>query len=476
MAFASRSEYCMQVVADLQVHSKYARAVSQYMVLPEMDTWARRKGIGLLATGDWTHPLWMREIKTHLEEVGNGFLKIKNQSAKSKDNVVDLEVETKIESPYFMLSTEVSCIYSQGGKVRRVHTLLWAPSLSTAEKINAALTKRGCNLMSDGRPIIGLSSIDLADLVFSIDERCMIIPAHAWTPWFALYGSMSGFDSIDEAFGTFAPYIYAVETGLSSDPAMNWRIKELDNRSIVSFSDAHSGPKMGREATVFGLATLSYDHIREAIMNGGAKRTKRAKGENAIKYTVEFYPEEGKYHYTGHRSCGIKQTPEETKKNGTRCPVCKRPLTVGVMHRIEALAGRSVEDLQRKTVEVGECMNGIASEAFPDRPPYIMLVPLQEILSEAVGTAVGTMKVQNAYMKLVTACGGEFRTLISAPLAEIEQVSGAHIAEGIDRVRRGSIVIDPGYDGVFGHVQLWTDKEKAEAKEHAKKKDQMSLF
>ena len=471
----------MNVIADLQLHSKYARAVSQYMVLPEIDMWARRKGIGLVATGDWTHPLWMKEIKTHLEEIGNGLLKLKSQSSNVK-TVVDFK-EIGVESPHFMLATEVSCIYTQGGKVRRVHTLIWAPTIATAEKINQELIKRGCNLMSDGRPILGLTSIELADLIFTIDERCMIIPAHAWTPWFALYGSMSGFDSLDEAFGPFSQYIYAIETGLSSDPAMNWRIKELDNRSIVSFSDAHSGPKIGREATVFKIKDqkakskdteqnsksleISYEDIRRALMRDD-------EGDWEIGYTVEFYPEEGKYHYNGHRACGIKQTPEETRAKGDTCPVCTKPLTVGVMHRVEDLASRTTEDVQLKTIHIGESSNGIASEAFPQRPPYVMMVPLQEILSEAVGTAVGTMKVQTAYMKLIKACGGEFRTLLGAPLAEIEAVVGEHIAEGIDRVRRGSIIIDPGYDGVYGHVQIWGKEEKAQAKK--KDKGQLRMF
>ncbi len=293
----------MQIITDLQIHSKYARAVSQEMVIPKIWQWAKIKGIGLMATGDWTHPLWMREIKANLEETGTGLLKLK----KDTENI-----EHKWEDnagngldPQFLLATEVSSIYSQGGKVRRIHTLIWVSKIETADKINKELIRAGCNLIADGRPIIGLSSIQVAELVFSIDPTALIIPAHAWTPWFSLYGSESGFDSIDECFGKFAKDIYAIETGLSSDPAMNWRIKELDSRNVVSFSDAHSGPKVGREATVFELEELSYKAIREAI-------TVQGKGANKITYTVEFYPEEGKYHYTGHRNCNVKQTPVET--------------------------------------------------------------------------------------------------------------------------------------------------------------------
>src|SRR3989338_3304154 len=247
----------MKIISDLQIHSKYARAVSPEMVVPKIWEWAKRKGIGLIATGDWTHPLWMREIKKDLEETGTGLLKLKNQDS----------------GPLFLLETEVSCIYSQGGRLRRVHTMIWAPSLDSAEKINKKLMSLGANLMSDGRPIMGLTSIQIAEVVLSIDPKALIVPAHIWTPWFSLYGSQSGFDSIEECFGRFARYIYAVETGLSSNPQMNWRVKELDTRSIVSFSDAHSGPKLGREATVFELSELSFESIRQALMNPSRKQS-----------------------------------------------------------------------------------------------------------------------------------------------------------------------------------------------------------
>lgn len=298
-----------QIIADLQLHSKYARAVSPNMVIPEMGKWAVRKGIDLLATGDWTHPLWLSELKANLNEDGSGLLNYKLQITNSKSQ----------KNPKFLLSGEVSCIYSQGGKGRRIHTLIFAPSFEIVDKINAELTRRGCNLMSDGRPIIGLTSIQLAEVVFGISEECLLIPAHAWTPWYALFGSMSGFDSIAEAFGPYADKIYAIETGLSSNPGMNWRIKELDNRSIVSFSDAHSGPKLGREATVFEVEEISYKAVKEAIMKP------KIDDRNKIIYTIEFYPEEGKYHYTGHRACNVRHSPSETKKLGTICPVCGKP-------------------------------------------------------------------------------------------------------------------------------------------------------
>ncbi len=442
----------MQIIADLQLHSRFSRAVSPQMTIPNIALWAKRKGIGLVATGDWTHPLWFREIQANLEEVGNGLLKTHDS-----------------EGPLFLLATEVSSIYSQGGKVRRVHTLIWVPSFASAEKINKEMTKRGCNLLSDGRPIIGLSSIHVTELVLSIEPKALIIPAHAWTPWFSVYGSLGGFDSLDEAFGPFAKNIYAVETGLSSNPAMNWRIKELDNRSIVSFSDAHSGPKLGREATVFDVPEVSYESIYQAISQ---------KGSPKIAYTLEFYPEEGKYHYTGHRTCNIRWSPEETKQKGTTCPVCGRPLTQGVMQRVDQLASRSEAELELSNNPIIQLSNVktkmISSKKFPNRPPFVMLVPLQEILSEAIGSPVASPKVQTPYHHLTEELGGEFSVLLNASLSDITKVSGERVAQGIDKVRRGDIVIEPGYDGVFGIVKIWKEGEEKPILDSSK--EQLSMF
>jgi uncharacterized protein (TIGR00375 family) len=462
----------MKVIADLQLHSKYSRAVSQQMTIPHIWEWAKRKGIGLVATGDWTHPLWMREIKTNLEETGTGLLKPKFQISNFKFQID--------EGPYFLLATEVSSIYSQGGRLRRIHNLIWVGKIETAEKISKALIARGCNLLSDGRPIIGLTSQQVAELVFSIDPTCLIIPAHAWTPWFSLYGSESGFDSIEECFGNYAKNIYAIETGLSSNPVMNWRIKELDNRSIVSFSDAHSGAKLGREATVFELSELSYTTIRNAIIEKQANSQVsgvrcQVSGSNTISYTIEFYPEEGKYHYTGHRNCQVKQSPEETKKKGMTCPVCGRKLTIGVMYRVEQLAGRTEEELGIRKRELGKMsVKGIFSEAFPAKPPFVMLVPLQEILAEAIGGLPTSKNIQNEYQKLTDVFGSEFRVLLEMSLPEIAKISGEKVSEAVGKVRTGEIMVDPGYDGVFGIVKIHS-KESGEEKSE-KKKDQLSLF
>lgn len=504
----------MQIIADLQLHSRFSRAVSKEMTIPNIAGWAARKGIGLVATGDWTHPLWMREIREHLEETGTGLLKLK-ETLDVRGQKLDREVGGLMldktnpisnfqpqgltsnfyhpTSPLFLLATEVSCIYSQGGKVRRVHTLIWVPSLESAEKINKEMTRRGCNLMSDGRPIIGLTSIQVAELVLTIEPKALIIPAHAWTPWFSVYGSLGGFDSINEAFGPYAKHIYAVETGLSSSPSMNWRIKELDHRSIVSFSDAHSGPKLGREATVFEMPEVSYEAIYDAIVQKTqntqstslpedqkvrksdlsdisdslkVRRTEFSESsEPRIAFTIEFYPEEGKYHYTGHRLCNIRLSPEETKAKGSTCPVCGKPLTQGVMQRVEELAIRSESELQMLNAKCQMPNRNTEvmmwkSKAFPERPPFVMLVPLQEIIAEAVGSPVTSPKVQTPYFRLTDGLAGEFNVLLQASVDGIAKIAGDRVAHGVDKVRRGDLVIDPGYDGVFGVVKLWREGEE----------------
>ena len=441
------------------------------MTLPNIALWARRKGIGLVATGDWMHPIWFREIESQLEEKGNGLFRLKKDLSlrAERSNLSPKGIaasptaprnDTVFPAPLFMLATEVSSIYSQGGKVRRVHTLIWVPTIESARKISQEMTKRGCNLMSDGRPIVGLSCIHIAELVLSIEPKALIVAAHCWTPWFSVYGEKGGFESLDEAFGPYAKYIYAIETGLSSNPAMNWRIKELDTRSILSFSDAHSGPKLGREATVFAVPEVSYEHIYQAI-----------KSNSHIAYTIEFYPEEGKYHWSGHRACGIRWGPLETAAKGTTCPVCGKPLVQGVVQRVEALAGRSEEDLQ---LSVNTTTHMTMSKAFPNRPPFVMLVPLQEIISECIGSPVGSKKIVPIYDALVALPGGEFGVLLTATIEEITRVAGERIAEGIDKVRRGDLVIDPGYDGVFGVVKLWREGEEKPLVD--KGKEQLSLL
>ena len=362
-----------------------------------------------------------------------------------------------------------------------MHTLIWVSRLAAAEKINEALRRRGCNLMSDGRPIIGLSCIEVADLVLNIESKALIIPAHCWTPWYSVFGGMSGFDSLDEAFGKFSKNVYAVETGLSSNPAMNWRIKELDNRTILSFSDAHSGPKLGREATVFRRTKaegrrpkeISYDDVYGAIAEQSLGKNE---GNLEIGYTVEFYPEEGKYHYSGHRNCGVSFGPKETVINKGICPVCGRSLIQGVMQRVEELAGRPESDLQISDIryqisDLNSDLRMIGSKAFPNRPPFAMLVPLLEIISEAIGSPVSSPKTILIYDRLVQELEGEFAVLLKSSIGEIARIGGERVAEGVDKVRKGEIEIKPGYDGVFGKVKIW--KEEALEKDN---KEQLTLF
>lgn len=451
----------MQLIADLHFHSKYSRAVSPQMVLPEIARWARIKGIDLMTTTDFTHPLWFRQLKADLEEIGEGIYKLKGQ-----------------EKPLFIFTTEISSIYTQGGKLRRIHNLVFAPSLGEAEKIGQELARRG-NVMSDGRPIFGLSARDLTDIIFNVSPQALVIPAHAWTPHFSLYGSQSGFDSLEECFGNMSKNIYAIETGLSSDPAMNWRVGELANKSIISCSDAHSGPKLGREATVFELPAieqLSYQAIKQAIQQSSNLAIEQSPH---IAYTIEFYPEEGKYHYTGHRNCGVRHSPEETKKVGETCPVCGRHLTVGVMHRVEQLSNLAIEQLREKISEKVDEF-GVKWIGYEDKPPYVMLVPLLEILAESMESTVNSQKTINEYKNLTEKFGGEFNVLLKTETVEIAKIAGPRAAEGIKKVRSGDIVVEPGYDGVFGKVLIWLSSAKASESKPFKvsdsDKEQMALF
>ena len=433
----------MQIIADLHLHSKYSRAVSKDMTLPVMASFAQKKGINLLTTADWTHPLWFKEIQSQLEEAGKGVYKLKTG-----------------EEPLFLLSTEISSIYSQDGKLRRIHNLVFTPSFEAAGKIIKELQKRGCNLMADGRPIIGLSSKQLLELILEVDKACLLIPCHAWTPHFGVYGSASGFNSITEAFGGLDSYIYGIETGLSSDPEMNWQIQELMDRSILSFSDAHSPAKMGREATVFVENKNGMSNVKSQISNNKityddiAKAIKRdPKGNLKIGYTIEFYPEEGKYHFSGHRNCGVVRGVEEIKKDGSTCPVCSRRLTEGVLYRLGQLGSETLLDRSR-TKESPHGIKWIV-DAKKNPPPFVRMVPLLEILAESLGSTVFSQKTKTLFDDLCKKFDGEFSVLLTTPIEEIQKTFGDRVAEGVLKVRRGDIVIQPGYDGEYGKVQIW---------------------
>lgn len=414
----------MKIIADLHIHSPYARAVSKEMTLENLDYWAKLKGINVIGTGDFTHPAWMREIKTKLEPAEAGLYKLKPGIKPQVQGVSRQETR-------FVLTVEISSIYSKGGKVRRIHNLIFAPSLEAAEKINTTLGWYG-NLKSDGRPILGLDSKELVKIVLNIDARCMIVPAHCWTPWFSIFGSMSGFNSAEECFDEYVKYIYAVETGLSSDPAMNWRWSQLDKLTLISNSDSHSLQRIGREANVFDT-DLSYDGMVSAIKSRDPQR---------FLYTIEFYPEEGKYHFDGHRICKFSCRPEETKKLNKICPKCARPLTVGVMNRLEELADRPVGGKPEKTI------------------PFKSLVPLDEIIAEAFGIGTSSKKVKDEYKNLVDKIGSEFEVLVEASKADLEVATVPEVVEGIMRVREGKIRIEPGYDGEYGKIKIFEEGEE----------------
>ena len=405
----------MAYFADLHLHSRFARGCSKSLTFENLAHWAKLKGIDLLASADFTHPAWFEETRQTLEEKGDGLLEYGGVK--------------------FILGTEVNCNAPQGGRNRRTHMLVFAPSLDAVELINARLGEFG-NLDGDGRPTLHLTPRDLLATVLEVDERCFVIPAHAWTPWFGIYGSKSGFGSIDECFEDLADRIFAIETGLSTEPAMNWRVPGLDRTSIVSFSDAHSLPRMGRELTAVN-GPLTYDGLVGALKS------------QDIAYTIEFFPESGKYHHSGHRKCGVNWSPEEVRERGSRCPVCGRQMTLGVLQRVEALAERDVE-------------TRMADDGFTGgdngRPPFKMMVPLQQIISEALQRGVNTKTVQRSWESLVNWFGTEMAILMEASPEDIASVAGERVADGVARVRRGDIAIVPGYDGEYGKVSVWLEE------------------
>jgi uncharacterized protein (TIGR00375 family) len=407
------------------MHSSYAMATSPSITLEGMAAWAAIKGIDVLAASDFTHPAWLAELKGKLVPAGDGLYTLREP-----------EPAARIR---FMLGTEVSCVYPQDGRSHRLHLLLFAPDFEAVDRLCAALERHG-NLASDGRPILRLSGRDVVEAALAADPRCEVIPAHAWTPWYSVYGSKGGFDSLAACFGDLLPHVHAIETGLSSDPAMNWRVRELDDLALVSFSDAHSPARMGRELTVFA-GEPGYASFREALRSGPSDH---------IGYTVEFYPEEGKYHYDGHRKCAVCRHPAQTLELGERCPVCGRTLTLGVLHRMEALSTRAATAVVR-----GE--DGLLRDPSGVRPPFRRLVPLREIIAEAIGRGPQTKRVDALYLDLVHAGGSELAVLERMPPGAIAKATGERIAEGVAKARVGDLEIAPGYDGLYGSVRLWPD-------------------
>jgi len=418
----------MQQIADLHIHSKYSRACSRDLVLDKIDNACRIKGVDIIATGDFTFPAWFKDINNLLVETktNSGLYKLK---------------EAKDDKVKFLLSTELALIYKKGDKVRRIHLVVHAPNIAAVEELNNFLGSK-YNIKSDGRPILGMKSEELMKLCLSIHPQFLVYPAHLWTPWFSVFGSKSGFNFMEECFGEYTKDVYAYETGLSSDPEMNWRLSALDKLTLLSNSDAHSLPNIAREANVFDLDEMTYNEIYQAI---------KVKDINKIKYTIEFYPEEGMYHYDGHRDCGVRLSPEESKKYKNVCPVCKKTLTIGVMNRVEELADRPL-GFRPKNV-----------------PGFVKLVELDKIIAEAIGIkSRHSAKVQTEYSNLINNFGNEMKILMNEPIESIEKVALPKIAEGISRVREGKLIIEPGFDGQYGVVKIFNSE--------AEKEKQKSLF
>lgn len=406
------------------------------MTLEGIWRWAQFKGISVIGTGDFTHPGWFKEITEKLKPTGNGFFTLMDPF---KPKGIPESLKSDV---YFLLTGEISCIYSKNRRTRKIHCLVMVPDFASAARINIVLSKMG-NLKSDGRPILGMDAKELLKIVLDVTERAVFIPAHAWTPHFSVFGAASGFDSLEECFEELTPNIFAIETGLSSDPPMNWRLSKLDNITLVSNSDAHSPIKIGREANIFET-DLDYDSMVNAI--------KTRKGFSG---TIEFFPEEGKYHFDGHRLCNVCFSPEETKRYGYVCPKCKKKLTVGVMHRVEVLSDRE---------------KGLKP---PGAPGYKSIIPLIEVIAEVTNSQPSNKKTLNEYHKMLMLLGNEFKILLDVPAKDIECLCGERMAEAIERIRSGNIYISPGYDGAYGRVRIFENIKKDRVYDF---KGQMSLF
>jgi len=421
-----------QYRADLHVHSKYSRATSKSLNPRHLAAWAGVKGLDVVATGDFTHPAWLAELEEALEEdSGHGLFRLKDSTGISAEIPFFADFSPPGRTR-FMLSAEISSIYKRGGKVRKVHNLVYVPSFEAAKKLNAKLARVG-NLASDGRPILGLDSRHLLEMVLETDPMAFLVPAHIWTPWFSMFGSKSGFDSVEECFGSLSEHIFALETGLSSDPDMNWLCSSLDRFRLISNSDAHSGEKLGREANLFS-GPISFEAMYRALRGEGV-------GQEFLG-TLEFFPEEGKYHLDGHLACGVVMDPGETKAQGGICPVCGKELTIGVLHRVMDLADR--EEPRRPK----------------GQPGFVSLVPLGEVIAELTGVSETSKKVKERVAKLTAKLGPELSILSDAPLEDLAKDS-ALLAEAIGRMRSGKAFRQPGYDGQYGRVRLFEPGELA---------------
>ncbi|GAA3442894.1 endonuclease Q family protein [Planomonospora venezuelensis] len=415
----------MRFHADLHIHSKYARACSRDSDLEHLTWWALRKGVALLGTGDFTHPAWFGHLRDRLVPAEPGLFRLREDPSAALDGDAPGALPPGADAGRmrFMLSVEVATVYRRGGRTRKLHHLVYVPDFEAAEAFNRSISRYG-DPASDGRPVLGLDARDLLEIVLGSGDGAYLVPAHVWTPWFGVFGSRSGFDTVEECYGDLTGHIFALETGLSSDPAMNWRVSGLDRYRLVSHSDAHSPPRIGRETTVFETS-LDYFEVLRALRTG-----------DGLAGTVEFFPEEGRYHIDGHRKCGVRMEPRETRRRGGICPVCGKRLTVGVLSRVEDLADRAE----------GVRPDGAAG--------FRSLVPLPEIVGEVLGVGPQSKKVLREIDRLVTALGPELAILEDVPVDEIEACSPP-LAEAVARLRRGEVVRDAGYDGEYGAIRLF---------------------
>ena len=416
----------MRYIADFHIHSRFSRATSPKTTLENITYWAQIKGLDIVSVADFTHPGWFKEIREKLEETAPGLYQLKK--------IYQKQIFSENQIPYFILTTEISCIYSQKGKVRRIHLLIFAPNIKTVEKINKKLGQ-SFNLSSDGRPILGISAKRLLKIILDINPDCLIVPAHVWTPWYAIFGSKSGFDSVEECFEEEAKNIFALETGLSSDILINRLWSKLDKYTLISNSDAHSPLNLGREANVFNLEKLSYKNIINAI-----------KTKKGFDYTIEFFPEEGKYHWDGHRQCNVSMDPKESIKIKNICPKCGQPLTIGVLHRVIDLSDRD-------------------KPVFPENAPgYKSLIPLPEIIAQVLKTGKNSKKVQNYYFNVIKKAGNEFHILTDLDRNQLEKIA-PEISQAVVLARTGKVIKKPGYDGVYGEIKVaLPEKEKIQKK------------
>ncbi|OPY76860.1 MAG: hypothetical protein A4E65_03043 [Syntrophorhabdus sp. PtaU1.Bin153] len=414
----------MRYIADLHIHSKYSRATSTDMCPEALWRWAQLKGITVVGTGDFTHPAWFRELKEKIQPAANGLFELAREF-----RLRDVPEACRAEV-FFVLSCEISCIYKKNGRTRKIHCLVLVPDFLHAAKINGALARIG-NLNADGRPILGLDAKDLLEIVIDACPEAVFVPAHAWTPHFSVFGAESGFDSLEECFEELTPHLHAIETGLSSDPPMNRRLSALDGLTLISNSDAHSPGKLGREANIID-GEISFRAMKAAIET-----------REGFVGTIEFFPEEGKYHYDGHRVCGVRMSPKETVARQYLCPVCGKRVTVGVMHRVERLADR----------EEGSGMEGA--------PGFHSLIPLPEIIAEAIGVGPQSKRVAREYEGLLQKLGNEFHILLEESLEVIGNASSPTIREAMARVRSGNISIASGFDGEYGKIRIFDKRERS---------------